>query len=106
MLDAPKLNIAEDFSKVISNRKIGVFLFLLMALSVFSGECMAAVSEKAGILETVLKWLPLILTGFLLNLLVSVVSMTMGTIAGVFWASLKCHKFGHLKNRSLMTQFS
>lgn len=38
---------------------------------------------SASILSLVIKWLPLIFTGFLLNLLVSVLSMAIGTVAGV-----------------------
>ncbi|MFZ2004763.1 MAG: ABC transporter permease subunit [Stellaceae bacterium] len=43
----------------------------------------AASSDPASILSLVLKWLPLIFSGFLLNLLVSVLSMAIGTAAGV-----------------------
>jgi polar amino acid transport system permease protein len=38
---------------------------------------------SASILSLVVKWLPLIFMGFLLNLLVSVLSMAIGTVAGV-----------------------
>jgi polar amino acid transport system permease protein len=40
-------------------------------------------SEATTILTLVVKWLPLIFTGFLLNLLVSVLSMSIGTVLGV-----------------------
>ncbi len=100
------MNVTEDFSKVISNKKIGVFLFLSIVLSVFSGECFAAGSGKAGVLETVLKWLPLIFTGFLLNLLVSVLSMTLGTISGVFLGIAQMSQIRPFKNAArLLTQF-
>jgi len=106
MPDATKVNIAEDFSKVISTKRTGVLLFLLMALSIFSGECIAAGSEKPGVLETVLKWLPLIFTGFLLNLLVSLVSMTLGTIAGVFLGiSQMSQIWAFRKTARFLTQF-
>jgi polar amino acid transport system permease protein len=106
MLNGPKANIAEDYSKIISNKKVGVFLFLSIALSIFSGECFAAVSGRSGVLETVLKWLPLILTGFLLNLLVSLISMTLGTIAGVFLGIAQMsHVWAFRKTARLLTQF-
>jgi polar amino acid transport system permease protein len=106
MLDASKVKIAEDFSKMISNKKIGVFLFLSIALSIFCGECIAAGSEKSGVMETVLKWFPLIFTGFLLNLLVSVASMTIGTIAGVFLGITQMSQIWAFKKIArLLTQF-
>ncbi len=40
-------------------------------------------SARPGILETVLKWAPLIGSGFLFNLAISVASMAVGTAAGV-----------------------
>jgi polar amino acid transport system permease protein len=39
--------------------------------------------ERAGIFQLMEKWAPLIGSGFLFNLLVSVASMTVGTLAGV-----------------------
>jgi polar amino acid transport system permease protein len=106
MLEASKSKNPEDFSKTILNKNIGVFLFLLLALSLFSGECIAAGSERTGVLETVLKWLPLIFTGFLLNLLVSAVSMTTGTIAGVFLGITQMSQIWALKKTArLLTQF-
>ncbi len=106
MLNTRKVTIAEDLSKIISNKKIGVLLFLPIVLSIFYGECIAAGSEKAGVLETVVKWLPLIFTGFLLNLLVSVVSMTAGTIAGVFLGIAQMSQIWAFKKTArLLTQF-
>jgi polar amino acid transport system permease protein len=79
---------------------------LAVALSIFCEECIAGGPEKTGVLETVLKWLPLIFTGFLLNLLVSVLSMTMGSIAGVFLGITQMSQIWAFKKMArLLTQF-
>ena len=61
------------------------WLLLLLAMSALS--CVAAqaadASARAGIIETVWKWMPLISSGFLFNLLVSAASMALGTALGV-----------------------
>ena len=60
------------------------WLVLLIGMSVLSVAAQAADSPaRAGIIETVWKWMPLISSGFLFNLLVSVGSMTLGTALGV-----------------------
>jgi polar amino acid transport system permease protein len=106
MLDTGKLNITEDFSKIFSNKKIAFFLILSLAILILSGECIAASSERTGVLETVLKWFPLIFAGFLLNLLVSVLSMAIGTIVGVFLGITQMSQvWAFKKTARLLTQF-
>ena len=68
---------------IIFNHRMGFALVLIFIISVIAGEAIAAEIDKPGILATVLKWLPLIFKGFLMNILVSVLSMTLGTISGV-----------------------
>jgi polar amino acid transport system permease protein len=68
---------------MIFNHRMGCALILIFIISVIAGEAIAAEIDKPGIFATVLKWLPLIFKGFLMNLLVSVLSMTIGTISGV-----------------------
>lgn len=66
----------------LADRRLGGALLLLFGLSVFVGEALAGPEQKQGILATVWKWMPLMFQGFLLNLLVSVLSMAVGTTAG------------------------
>lgn len=54
---------------------------LIAAVSLARAETAAPTS--AGVLSLIVKWLPLVFSGFLLNLLVSLLSMTIGTVAGV-----------------------
>jgi len=41
-------------------------------------------AARPGAIATLLKWAPLVFSGFLLNVLVSVLSMALGTLAGAF----------------------
>lgn len=68
---------------MIFSHRMGCALVLIFIISVIAGEAIAADIDKPGILATVLKWLPLIFKGFLMNLLVSVLSMAIGTVSGV-----------------------
>jgi len=62
--------------------RLSVFLLIAFALSWLIGEA-AAAPARPGILVTLMKWAPLVFQGFLFNLLVSFLSMAIGTIAGV-----------------------
>jgi polar amino acid transport system permease protein len=53
-----------------------------LALVVLAGEARAAPGEP-GLLALIWKWTPLMFRGFLFNLLISVLSMAIGTAAGV-----------------------
>lgn len=68
---------------IIFSNQIGFALVLIFITSSIAGEAIAAAVDKPSILATVLKWLPLIFKGFLMNILVSVLSMSIGTVAGV-----------------------
>jgi polar amino acid transport system permease protein len=59
-------------------------LAALLALAILAAEAQAqaAAPERAGILEMLVKWAPLVFKGFLFNLLVSVLAMALGTLAG------------------------
>lgn len=65
---------------ILSGRAL-VILLVAFAASLAVGEALAA-PGRAGVLETMLKWVPVIFTGFLFNLLVSVLAMALGTVAG------------------------
>lgn len=60
-------------------------LLALLALAVVAADAHGQPTSeaRAGILATLWKWAPLLFSGFLFNLLVSVLSMTLGTVAGV-----------------------
>jgi polar amino acid transport system permease protein len=68
---------------IIFSHRMGFALVLIFIISVIAGEAIAAEIDKPSILATMLKWLPLISKGFLMNIIVSVLSMTIGTISGV-----------------------
>jgi polar amino acid transport system permease protein len=60
-------------------------LALAFVASVFIAEAHAqgTAAARAGVLATLWKWAPLVFTGFLFNILVSFMSMAIGTIAGI-----------------------
>lgn len=71
------------FGTALANHRIGVALTLSFIISVVVGEAVAATAANPSVMDTVIKWLPLVFKGFLMNLLVSILSMTIGTISGV-----------------------
>ncbi len=74
--------IGPRLGTIIFNCRMGFVLVLIFIISVIAGEAFAADIDKPGILATVFKWLPLIFKGFLMNIMVSVLSMTIGTVTG------------------------
>jgi polar amino acid transport system permease protein len=60
----------------------GIFLILVLALSVCVGEAQAGPSEPS-ILATLVKWTPLLAQGFALNIAMSFLAMTIGTVLGL-----------------------
>jgi polar amino acid transport system permease protein len=72
------------FERKITGRGTGIAFGAAAFVAVVSLAHAKAMSpQAASILSLVIKWLPLIFSGFLLNLLVSVLSMAIGTAAGV-----------------------
>lgn len=62
----------------------GVALLVALAVAVGIGEAQAqAITGKPGILATMLKWTPLLLQGFALNIAMSFLAMAIGTVIGV-----------------------
>ncbi|MBS0240550.1 MAG: amino acid ABC transporter permease [Proteobacteria bacterium] len=62
------------------------FLFAIFALIVGGTSfalAQAGAQPKAGAIEVIVKWAPLLLWGFFFNILISVVAMAIGTVAGV-----------------------
>jgi polar amino acid transport system permease protein len=60
----------------------GIFLILVFALSVGIGEAQAGPGEPS-ILATIVKWTPLLAQGFALNIAMSFLAMTIGTVLGL-----------------------
>ncbi len=60
----------------------GVFLIVVLALSVGIGEAQAGPGEPS-ILATIVKWTPLLAQGFALNVAMSFLAMTIGTVLGL-----------------------
>lgn len=65
------------------NRRFGLYLALAFALSLVSASAQSAGSAQPGAIETLLLWLPLILKGFVLNLVMSVTAMALATVFGI-----------------------
>jgi polar amino acid transport system permease protein len=60
----------------------GIFLIVVLALSVCIGEAQAGPGEPS-ILATIVKWTPLLAQGFALNIAMSFLAMTIGTVLGL-----------------------
>jgi polar amino acid transport system permease protein len=62
----------------------GIALLAALAIAVGIGEAQAqAAAGKPGIVETILKWTPLLAQGFALNIAMSFLAMAIGTAIGV-----------------------
>jgi polar amino acid transport system permease protein len=62
----------------------GVALLIALAVAIGIGEAQAqAAAGKPGIIETMIKWTPLLLQGFALNIAMSFLAMAIGTVVGV-----------------------
>lgn len=60
----------------------GLLIAVAVSIAVAEAHAQTAAAGRPGILATMMKWAPLVFQGFLFNLLVSVLSMAIGTIAG------------------------
>ena len=67
---------------VLFTGRTGVTLFAIFVASVAMAQLQTA-AAKPGVVELLVKWTPLLATGFLFNLLISVFAMLTGTAAGV-----------------------
>jgi polar amino acid transport system permease protein len=62
----------------------GAALLLALIVAVGIGEAQAqAAAGRPGIIETMIKWTPLLLQGFALNIAMSFLAMAIGTVVGV-----------------------
>jgi polar amino acid transport system permease protein len=100
--------VAGGFAASVLTPKVGLTLALLLAFSVCLAEAQAqgvAVS-RTGVLETMIKWAPLMFQGFLFNILVSFMSMAIGTFAGTLLGLAQVSLFRPVRRTSwYATQF-
>ena len=61
----------------------GVALVVALIVAVGIGEAQAQAGGRSGIIATMLKWTPLLLQGFALNIAMSFLAMAIGTAVGV-----------------------
>ena len=73
---------AADAARFLGSAKWLAFLVAMAAMSCAAAQASGS-QIRPGIIETVIKWMPLISSGFLFNILVSAASMTLGTALGV-----------------------
>ena len=69
-------------SAVATAARAGVGLLMVFIASVVLAQ-VQAVTGKPSVVALLIKWTPLLATGFLFNLLISVFAMLVGTVAGV-----------------------
>lgn len=73
---------AADMLRILRSGRVLTALMAMAVVSVAAAEA-AVEPGRPGILSILVKWAPLIFSGFLFNLAVSVASMAIGTAAGV-----------------------
>ncbi len=78
---SPSLGLRDLTPLVLSPGLIAGTLLVLIGSTLVAEAQAAAV--RPGVIELMLKWAPLVFSGFLFNLLVGVLSMAVGTAAGV-----------------------
>ncbi len=80
-VDARALGLTE---RMFTPRMLASLLALFaLAAAVAEAAAQGAGAARVGVLATLWKWAPLIFSGFLFNLLVSVLAMALGTTAGL-----------------------
>lgn len=85
--------------------KLIVIVAALLALATTASAATTAPGQRTA-LEVIATWWPLLLTGFLYNLLISAAAMALGTVAGVPLGILQTSQFAPLRNTAwLITQF-
>ena len=73
---------AGSVGKAILSARTGVALVVALAASIAIAQ-VQALPGKPSVVDLLIKWTPLLATGFLFNLLISVCAMAAGTVAGV-----------------------
>jgi polar amino acid transport system permease protein len=87
------------------NARVAAGLALCLALQAAAGQALAA-AGKPGVVETLAKWTPLLLGGFVWNIVISAVAMAIGTALGFLLGIAQISPRGWLRSPSwLVTQF-
>lgn len=82
--DLPVLAAVRPPPSPVFRFRTGHGLALVAAALVFAPAAIAQTgSQELSIIGIIIKWMPLLLTGFGFNLLISVLSMALGTVAGL-----------------------
>ncbi len=101
---APKPAPKESFALKLKPRH-GVFIVVVGILSSTAAYA-AADPVKASVLEVLLRWMPLLLQGFVFNLIISVSAMAVGTVAGAALGLGQISLLGWVRKVSwIITQF-
>jgi len=84
----------------------GVWLCLLLLLAAGTAEAQALASGRESAFAAIARWIPLLLQGFGFNILISVLSMALGTLLGLFLGLLQISLLPPVRFSSwLVTQF-
>ena len=101
---APKPAPKESFALKLKPRH-GVIIVVIAILSSTVAYA-AADPVKASVLEVLLRWMPLLLQGFVFNLIISISAMAVGTVAGAALGLGQISLFGWVRKISwIITQF-
>lgn len=101
----PPASSATDAVYAFGSSRVFVLTLLAAALFVVGAEA-ANEPARSSVIALMMKWAPLIGEGFLFNLLVSVLSMACGTVAGVMLGLGQISLFASLRSASwAATQF-
>jgi polar amino acid transport system permease protein len=77
-----RADVERSSGAVLFSSRVGVALLAAFIASVVLAQ-VQAVTGKPSVVDLLIKWTPLLATGFLFNLLISVFAMLIGTVAGV-----------------------
>ena len=91
---APVLSLDAAQKAAAACRTLAVQKNWRMAIAIADAPAQVAAPERAGILSMLAKWAPLVFKGFLFNLLVGVLAMALGTLAGAGISDFSCDGSG------------
>jgi polar amino acid transport system permease protein len=85
LIARPDGDVLAGFTARVFTPKVlgGLALALVLSVCVAEAHAQGVAAARAGVIETMWKWAPLLFQGFLFNILVSFMSMAIGTLAGV-----------------------
>jgi polar amino acid transport system permease protein len=81
-VSAPGAGCDRSSGAVLFSSSVGITLLATFVASIVLAQVQAA-SGRLSVVDLLIKWTPLLASGFLFNLLISVFAMLVGTVAGV-----------------------